>query len=135
MLFHALEDINKKLDGAHDARAFVEHYAFRPATHDSVADFGATRGAGLREPFQYLCRPDNRHMCGFAEPQHFFLDLRQSLEAHFDGKIATRHHHANGWRTQAGEQDPREAAGCGGILDLKHDTEVAGTERVQVFLE
>src|SRR5215831_4397016 len=93
LAFPRTQQIREGLHGIQHKPPFIQHDAFGPLSCGSIGDLGSCWQSALRQAFQHLGGPDNRHMDGFTEAENILLDQCQLLEAHLDRKIASRNHH------------------------------------------
>ena len=122
-----LEHVGQELTVLHDPRALVQHHALGAAAHDRVADLGAGRRALLGEAFEHLGRPDHGHVRRLAEPEDLLLHLGRDARSRLPprGRRGRPSRRPAAMRS-AGQQDARQVAKRGGVLDLEHDPQVAG---------
>ena len=135
MGLHAVQDVIEEADGVEDVLALVQHDALGADAHGGIGDLGARGDAGLGERFEHLRGPDHRNVRGFAEPQDLFLDFGETLEADFDGKVATRHHDSHRMMAQGRDHDERELIESLAAFDLEDDSQPALAARGQLLLQ
>jgi hypothetical protein len=86
--FHAAEHVVENADGVQHVRPLVEHHALGALGHRGIGHLGAGVAALADERVENVRSPDDRRVCGFAEPEDLLLDLCQPAEANLDGEVA-----------------------------------------------